>query len=260
MRGVPRQEDKPCGMPIPPFPGRARSGNTLTGRMCPPGDKSIFAFRALILGLLCIGENEGAAVFAPRGDGTCSGALPAACRAGSVLQATPGRLLMGALGASPAPGSAACTNRRQVLDFGNAGTGFAPDDGGLAGAIPGDRHPSSGAMQTSLRKRRHGARILRPRWTRNGRHRVSIRARTAGACPLTAQGPARDNPDPLPRPPSPRARSKSRHVLARGAECAGHLSPSSRTRPAARPYRAQCCALFRRAGERRSPTAKAPGG
>jgi len=179
-----------------PVPVKARSGNTLTGRMCPPGDKSI-SHRALILGLLAIGETKVRGLL--EGDDVLRTA--AACRA---LGAQVTREADGAWRIAGA-GIGGLHQPEQVLDFGNAGTGSR-----LMMGVAGS-HPVTVTFDgdASLRKRPMG-RILDP-LTRMGV--TVVDQAEGGRVPLTLKGPRETIPIRY-ETPVPSAQIKSAVLLA----------------------------------------------
>lgn len=179
-----------------PVPLKARSGNALTGRMCPPGDKSI-SHRALILGLLAIGETTVRGLL--EGDDVLRTA--AACRAlgAQVAREADGvwRIAGAGIGGLHQP--------EDVLDFGNAGTGSR-----LMMGVAGS-HPVTVTFDgdASLRKRPMG-RILDP-LTRMG---VTVADQAEGGrVPLTLKGPRETIPIRY-ETPVPSAQIKSAVLLS----------------------------------------------
>jgi 3-phosphoshikimate 1-carboxyvinyltransferase len=179
-----------------PVPVKTRSGNALTGSMCPPGDKSI-SHRALILGLLAIGETKVRGLL--EGDDVLRTA--AACQAlGAQVTREPDgtwRIAGVGIGGLHQP--------EDVLDFGNAGTGSR-----LMMGVAGS-HPVTVTFDgdASLRKRPMG-RILDP-LTRMGI--TVVDQAEGGRVPLTLKGPRETIPIRY-ETPVPSAQIKSAVLLA----------------------------------------------
>ena len=154
----------------------AESGSSLTGRIRPPGDKSI-SHRALILGLLSVGTTRIEGLL--EGDDILRTA--AACRAlGATIERAGGAWIVQGVGIGTllAP--------RHTLDFGNAGTGSRL----MLGVVGG--HPIRACFDgdTSLR-RRPMRRILDPLVLMG----VSILGEAEGGrCPIVIQGTAEPTP------------------------------------------------------------------
>jgi 3-phosphoshikimate 1-carboxyvinyltransferase len=124
----------------PASPLTARQSRALSGRLRPPGDKSI-SHRALIMGLLAIGQTEITGLL--EGDDVLR--TGEACRAlgAKVERLGPGhwRVQGAGLGTLQAP--------RETLDFGNAGTGTRL----MMGVVGGHGITASFDGDASLRKR-----------------------------------------------------------------------------------------------------------
>ncbi|WP_090709449.1 MULTISPECIES: 3-phosphoshikimate 1-carboxyvinyltransferase [unclassified Beijerinckia] len=179
-----------------PIPLTAAASGPLTGRLRAPGDKSI-SHRALILGLLAVGRTTIEGLL--EGDDVLRTAD--ACRAlGAKVERTgPGQWTVdgAGLGTLQTP--------RDVLDFGNAGTGTRLMMGVVAG------HPIEATFDgdASLRKRPM-RRILDPLALMG----VQVVAESEGGrCPIVLRGTG----DPAPieyRTPVPSAQLKSAILLA----------------------------------------------
>ena len=177
-------------------PLSASAGGPLTGRLRPPGDKSI-SHRALILGLLAVGRTTIEGLL--EGDDVLRTA--AACRAlgAKVERLGPGRWSVhgAGLGSLLAP--------RETLDFGNAGTGTRL----LMGVVGG--HPLTATFDgdASLRKRPM-RRILDPLTLMGAQ---VLAEAEGGRCPIVLKGTG----DPAPieyRTPVASAQLKSAVLLA----------------------------------------------
>ena len=180
----------------PASPLTARKSSALTGRLRPPGDKSI-SHRALIMGLLAIGETEITGLL--EGDDVLRTAE--ACRA---LGAKVERLGPGHWKVQGA-GIGTLQTPRDVLDFGNAGTGTRL----MMGVVGGQGITASFDGDASLRKRPM-RRILDP-LTLMGVEVLS--EAEGGRLPVTLRGAT----DPTPieyKTPVPSAQLKSAVLLA----------------------------------------------
>ncbi len=190
----------------PSSPVGARRGAGLKGRLRVPGDKSI-SHRAIIFGLLAIGET--------RVEGLLEGDDVLRTAAACGRSAPTSRARRRAAGASAASASAGSREPADVLDFGNAGTGCAPDDGRR-------RQPSD---RRHLRRRRlapQAADAAHPRPARRAWGRSVVARPRAAACRSPCAGRARRcRSTTRPRPPRPRSSRRC-------------CSPGS-TRPASRP-------------------------
>ena len=180
----------------PASPLTARRCGALSGRLRPPGDKSI-SHRALIMGLLAVGETMIEGLL--EGDDVLRTAQ--ACRAlgAKVERLGPGRWRV------EGAGLGALATPREVLDFGNAGTGTRL----LMGVVGGHAITATFDGDASLRKRPM-RRILDP-LTLMGAEVVS--EAEGGRVPVTLKGAA----DPTPieyRTPVPSAQLKSAVLLA----------------------------------------------
>ncbi|MDJ1157583.1 3-phosphoshikimate 1-carboxyvinyltransferase [Chelatococcus sp. SYSU_G07232] len=179
-----------------PAPLTARRSEKLSGRIRVPGDKSI-SHRAMILGLLTVGET--------RVEGLLEGE--------DVLRTADAARALGAMVERTGPGSwrvrgvgiGGLVEPRDVLDFGNAGTGSRLMMGVVAG------HPVTATFDgdASLRKRPM-RRILDP-LVRMGAEIVS--EAEGGRCPLTIRG-ARETIPITYETPVPSAQIKSAVLLA----------------------------------------------
>src|ERR1700719_2691723 len=117
-----------------------RAGGPLHGRVKPPGDKSI-SHRALILGLLCIGETEIEGLL-EGGDVLHTAAACAALGAKVDRRGEALWIIQGCgIGSLLAP--------RETLDFGNSGTGMRL----MMGVAGGHAITATFDGDTSLRKR-----------------------------------------------------------------------------------------------------------
>ncbi|MGH6835248.1 MAG: 3-phosphoshikimate 1-carboxyvinyltransferase [Methylocella sp.] len=173
-----------------------RAGGPLRGRVKPPGDKSI-SHRALILGLLCVGETETVGLL-ESGDILRTAAACAALGA-KVERRGEGRWSVrgcgiGSLLAPPAP-----------LDFGNSGTGMRL----MMGVAGGHAITATFDGDASLRKRPM-QRILDPLCAMG----AEVLAQSpAGRCPIMLKGTS----EPVPitfAPPVASAQIKSAVLLA----------------------------------------------
>ncbi len=180
----------------PASPLTARRCGALSGSLRPPGDKSI-SHRALIMGLLAVGETMIEGLL--EGDDVLRTAE--ACRAlgAKVERLGPGhwRVEGAGLGTLATP--------REVLDFGNAGTGTRL----LMGVVGGHAITATFDGDASLRKRPM-RRILDPLILMGAQ---VVSEAEGGRVPVTLKGAA----DPTPieyRTPVPSAQLKSAVLLA----------------------------------------------
>ena len=177
-------------------PLSAKAGGPLRGRVCPPGDKSI-SHRALILGLLSLGETEIEGLL--EGEDVLRTLAACAALGAKIERRGEGqyRVRGCGIGSLLAP--------RQTLDFGNSGTGLRL----MMGVVGG--HPLTACFDgdPSLR-RRPMQRILDP-LLRMG---AEVLAQTSsGRCPVLLKGTA----EPIPVcyfPPVASAQVKSAVLLA----------------------------------------------
>jgi 3-phosphoshikimate 1-carboxyvinyltransferase len=180
----------------PKSPLSSRRGGALTGRVRPPGDKSI-SHRAFIFGLLTRGGVEISGLL----EGEDVLRTGAACRAlgAEIVQQGPGRWSV------HGPGLGALLAPKGVLDFGNAGTGSR-----LMMGVVGS-HPIQATFDgdASLRKRPM-RRILDP-LRQMGTEVVS--EAEGGRCPITLRGPDAVSPIVY-RTPVASAQIKSAVLLA----------------------------------------------
>lgn len=180
----------------PPKKLSAEAGGPLRGRLKPPGDKSI-SHRALIFGLLCVGETEIAGLL--EGDDVLRTA--ASCRAlgAEVERRGEGRWRVRGcgIGSLLAP--------RETLDFGNSGTGMRL----MLGVIGG--HPIVARFDgdASLRKRPM-RRILDPLILMGAE---PLSEAEGGCCPIELRGSAEPTPIVY-SPPVASAQIKSAVLLA----------------------------------------------
>ena len=179
-----------------PVPVKALPGKALTGRTCPPGDKSI-SHRALILGLLAIGQTTVRGLL--EGDDVLRTAE--ACRALGAQITRDADGVWHIVGV----GIGGLRQPEGVLDFGNAGTGSR-----LMMGVAGS-HPVTATFDgdASLRKRPMG-RILDP-LTRMGV--TVVDQAEGGRVPLTLKGPRETIPIRY-ETPVPSAQIKSAVLLA----------------------------------------------
>ncbi|GGE32578.1 3-phosphoshikimate 1-carboxyvinyltransferase [Agaricicola taiwanensis] len=187
------------------MPLSATRGQPLTGRVRVPGDKSI-SHRALLLGLLARGETRISGLL----EGEDVLATAAACRAlgAEVTQDGPGAWRVFGVGVG------ALAEPREVLDFGNAGTGSRL----MMGVVAGHGVTVTFDGDASLRKRPM-RRVLDP-LLKMGAEIVS--ESEGGRLPLVLRG----NGDPLPivyETPVPSAQVKSA-VLFAGLNAAGRTT------------------------------------
>src|SRR5262252_5514499 len=146
----------------------SRPGGALRGRVRAPGDKSI-SHRALILGALAAGETRIEGLL--EGDDVLRTAGAMRAFGAEVAQVGPGSWRVKGAGGLDEP--------RDVIDFGNSGTGVRLAMGAAAG------FPVSATYtgDASLRRRPMG-RILAPLGQMGARHL----AREGGRLPLTVHG------------------------------------------------------------------------
>ena len=174
----------------------AEAGSPLRGRLKPPGDKSI-SHRALILGLLCVGETEVVGLL--EGEDVLHTA--AACRALGAEIERHGEGRWRIRGA----GLGSLLEPRGTLDFGNAGTGSRL----MMGIVGGHGVTARFDGDASLRKRPM-RRILDP-LTLMGTQ--VLEEAPGGCCPLLVKG----TPEPTPieyHTPVASAQIKSAVLLA----------------------------------------------
>ena len=179
-----------------PSPVASRPGTALKGRLRVPGDKSI-SHRSMIFGLLSIGETRVEGLL--EGDDVLRTAE--ACRAlgATITREAPGRWrIVGA-------GIGGLTEPKDVLDFGNAGTGSR-----LMMGVAGS-HPITSTFDgdASLRKRPM-RRILDP-LERMGT--IVVSQAEGGRVPLTLRGPRETVPVTY-ETPAASAQIKSAVLLA----------------------------------------------
>ncbi|MGH6857671.1 MAG: 3-phosphoshikimate 1-carboxyvinyltransferase, partial [Methylocella sp.] len=172
------------------------AGSPLRGRVKPPGDKSI-SHRALILGLLCVGETEIAGLL--EGGDILRTAAACAALGAKVERRGEGRWLVGGCGigsllAPPAP-----------LDFGNSGTGMRL----MMGVVGSHAITATFDGDASLRQRPM-QRILDPLCLMG----AEVLAQSPGGrCPILLKGTS----EPVPiefSPPVASAQIKSAVLLA----------------------------------------------
>ena len=177
-------------------PLSAASGAPLTGRLRPPGDKSI-SHRALILGLLAKGRTTIEGLL--EGDDVLRTAAACAALGGKVERLGPGRWQVDGCGVG------SLLQPAGVLDFGNAGTGTRL----MMGVVGGHAIEATFDGDASLRKRPM-RRILDP-LTLMG---VKVLSEAEGGrCPVTLRGT--NEPAPIEyRTPVPSAQLKSAILLA----------------------------------------------
>jgi 3-phosphoshikimate 1-carboxyvinyltransferase len=174
----------------------ARAGGPLRGRVKPPGDKSI-SHRALILGLLCVGETKIEGLL--EGDDVLRTA--AACVALGAKTERRGEGLWRVQGC----GIGSLLAPRETLDFGNSGTGMRL----MMGVAGGHAITATFDGDASLRKRPM-QRILDP-LCRMGAEVLS--QSPGGRCPVLLRGTS----EPMPiefSPPVASAQIKSAVLLA----------------------------------------------
>jgi 3-phosphoshikimate 1-carboxyvinyltransferase len=161
----------------PPAPLKALRSSGLCGRLRPPGDKSV-SHRALILGLLCVGETTIEGLL--EGDDVLHTA--SACRQLGATAARRGEGLWSVFGA----GLGSLLNPRETLDFGNAGTGSRL----MMGVVGGHAITARFDGDASLRKRPM-RRILDPLLLQGAR---VLEQQEGGRFPILLQGTS----EPLP--------------------------------------------------------------
>lgn len=155
----------------PPQPLTAAPGAPLTGRLRPPGDKSI-SHRAMILGLLSQGETRVEGLL--EGDDVLRTAAAAKALGAGVERLGEGRWVVRGVGIG------GLTDPTEVLDFGNAGTGSRL----MMGVVGGQPVTATFDGDASLRSRPM-RRILDP-LTRMGAQVLS--EAEGGRVPLTLCG------------------------------------------------------------------------
>jgi 3-phosphoshikimate 1-carboxyvinyltransferase len=155
----------------PPQPLTAAPGTPLTGRLRPPGDKSI-SHRAMILGLLSQGETRVAGLL--EGDDVLRTAAAAKALGAGIERVGEGRWVVRGVGIG------GLTDPTEVLDFGNAGTGSRL----MMGVVGGQPVTATFDGDASLRSRPM-RRILDP-LTRMGAQVLS--EAEGGRVPLTLRG------------------------------------------------------------------------
>lgn len=156
----------------PPQPLTAAPGTPLTGRLRPPGDKSI-SHRAMILGLLSEGETRVEGLL--EGDDVLRTAAAAKALGAGVERLGEGRWRVRGVGIG------GLTDPDAVLDFGNAGTGSRL----MMGVVGGQPVTATFDGDASLRSRPM-RRILDP-LTRMGTQVLA--EAPGGRVPLTLRGP-----------------------------------------------------------------------
>ncbi len=189
-------EASDVGHRSPPSPLRATRSRGLSGRLRPPGDKSV-SHRALILGLLCVGETQIEGLL--EGDDVLRTA--AACRQLGARVIRHGEGVWSVNGA----GLGSLLTPRETLDFGNAGTGSRL----MMGVVGGHAVTARFDGDASLRKRPM-KRILDPLQLQGAR---ILEQAEGGRCPIVLQGTS----EPLPieyRTPVASAQIKSAVLLA----------------------------------------------
>jgi 3-phosphoshikimate 1-carboxyvinyltransferase len=180
----------------PAHPLSAAAGAPLTGRMRPPGDKSI-SHRALILGLLAKGRTTIEGLL--EGDDVLRTAAACAALGAKVERLGPGRWQVDGCGVG------SLLQPQGILDFGNAGTGTRL----MMGVVGGHAIEATFDGDASLRKRPM-RRILDP-LTLMG---VKVLAEAEGGrCPVTLRGTSEPAPIEY-RTPVPSAQLKSAILLA----------------------------------------------
>ncbi|HUI22318.1 MAG TPA: 3-phosphoshikimate 1-carboxyvinyltransferase [Methylocella sp.] len=174
----------------------ARAGGPLRGRVKPPGDKSI-SHRALILGLLCVGETKIEGLL--EGDDVLRTAAACAALGAKVERCGEGRWRVHGCGVG------SLLPPRETLDFGNSGTGMrllmgVAGSHGIATCFDGD---------ASLRKRPM-QRILDPLCLMGAE---VLSQSPGGRCPVLLRGT--NEPVPIEfSPPVASAQVKSAVLLA----------------------------------------------
>jgi 3-phosphoshikimate 1-carboxyvinyltransferase len=179
-----------------PSPLTASRSSGLSGRLRPPGDKSV-SHRALILGLLCVGETEIEGLL--EGDDVLR--TGAACRQLGARVTRHGEGRWSVNGA----GLGSLLTPEETLDFGNAGTGSRL----MMGVVGGHAITARFDGDASLRKRPM-RRILDPLQLQGAR---VLEQAEGGRCPILLQGTA----EPLPieyKTPVASAQIKSAVLLA----------------------------------------------
>lgn len=179
-----------------PSPLRALRSGPLSGRVRPPGDKSV-SHRSLILGLLCVGETTIEGLL--EGEDVLHTAQ--ACRQLGARVTRHGEGSWSVFGA----GLGSLLQPRETLDFGNAGTGSRL----MMGVVGG--HPITARFDgdASLRKRPM-RRILEPLALQGAR---VLEQAEGGRCPIVLQGAS----EPFPveyKTPVASAQIKSAVLLA----------------------------------------------
>jgi 3-phosphoshikimate 1-carboxyvinyltransferase len=179
-----------------PSPLRASRSSGLSGRLRPPGDKSV-SHRALIFGLLCVGET------------TIEGLLEGedVLRTGAACRQLGARVTRRGEGAWSVNGAGlgSLLPPQETLDFGNAGTGSRL----MMGLVGGHAITARFDGDASLRKRPM-RRILDPLVLQGAR---VLEQAEGGRCPILLQGTG----EPLPieyKTPVASAQIKSAVLLA----------------------------------------------
>ena len=183
-------------MPAKAVPLRARRSRGLSGRLKPPGDKSI-SHRAFILGLLACGETEVEGLL--EGDDVLRTGHACAALGAAIERIAPGRWKI------RGPGIGALLSPRETLDFGNAGTGSRL----MMGVVGGHGITATFDGDASLRKRPMG-RILEPLRLMGAE---VLSEAVGGRCPIVLKG-VRDPAPILYRTPVASAQIKSAVLLA----------------------------------------------
>ncbi len=179
-----------------PRPLSARRVRGLSGRVRPPGDKSI-SHRSMILGLLSVGETKVTGLL--EGDDVLRTAE--ACRALGALIERTGEGAWTVRGV----GIGGLRSPADVLDFGNAGTGSRL----MMGVVGGHDVTATFDGDASLRKRPM-RRILDPLALMGAQ---VLSQAEGGRCPITLRGAAEPNPIEY-RTPVASAQIKSAVLLA----------------------------------------------
>ena len=181
---------------LKPSPLRASRSGGLSGRLRPPGDKSV-SHRALIFGLLCVGET------------TIEGLLEGedVLRTGAACRQLGARVTRRGEGAWSVNGAGlgSLLPPQETLDFGNAGTGSRL----MMGLVGGHAITARFDGDASLRKRPM-RRILDPLVLQGAR---VLEQAEGGRCPILLQGTG----EPLPieyKTPVASAQIKSAVLLA----------------------------------------------
>ena len=214
----------------PPSPLRALRSGALSGRVRPPGDKSV-SHRSLILGLLCVGETTIEGLL--EGEDVLHTAQ--ACRQLGARVTRHGDGSWSVFGA----GLGSLLQPRETLDFGNAGTGSRL----MMGVVGG--HPITARIDgdASLRKRPM-RRILEPLALQGAR---VLEQAEGGRCPIVLQGAS----EPFPieyKTPVASAQIKSAVLLAGTQFARPHRG--DRERSLARSHRKNAAAFWRGAHQR----------